>query len=189
MAGQGNFVAANGTLRSAPGGDLGLLWSTTPTAADFTLRCEWRIAQPNDNSGIFVRFPNPNSKGYNNTAYVAVHFGFEVQIDETGAPDGADQHIVLVRGDWVYDAGHAGWNEIHPVRYVQRLDNVPADFDGTAIASAELVERFAREVLDPWCLEVGRSEDPIVVEAQAEPENSWHIHPSVDGCREPVVVE
>jgi choline dehydrogenase-like flavoprotein len=92
MAGQGDFVVANGALQPAPGGDLGLLWSTTPTPTDFILRCEWRLAQPSDNSGVLVRFPNPNSKGYNNTAYVAVHFGFEVQIDETGAPDGANQH-------------------------------------------------------------------------------------------------
>jgi choline dehydrogenase-like flavoprotein len=92
MAGQGSFVVANSVLQAVPGGDLGLLWSTTPTPTDFILRCEWRLAQANDNSGVFVRFPNPNSKGYNNTAYVGVHFGFEVQIDETGAPDGADQH-------------------------------------------------------------------------------------------------
>jgi Domain of Unknown Function (DUF1080)/GMC oxidoreductase len=92
MAGQGSFVIANGVLQAAPGGDLGLLWSTTPTPPDFVLRCEWRQSQANDNSGVFVRFPNPNSKGYNNTAYVGVHFGFEVQIDETGAPDGANQH-------------------------------------------------------------------------------------------------
>jgi hypothetical protein len=92
MAGQGSFVVANGVLQAVPGGDLGLLWATTPTPADFVLRCEWRLGQDTDNSGVFVRFPNPNSKGYNNTAYVAVHFGFEAQIDETGAPDGADQH-------------------------------------------------------------------------------------------------
>jgi choline dehydrogenase-like flavoprotein len=92
LAGQGSFVVANGALQAVPGGDLGLLWCTTPTPADFILRCEWRLAQATDNSGVFVRFPNPNSKGYNNTAYVAVHFGFEVQIDETAAPDGADQH-------------------------------------------------------------------------------------------------
>jgi hypothetical protein len=92
MAGAGSFVVASGVLQAAPGGDLGLLWCTTPTPADFILRCEWRLAQANDNSGVFVRFPNPNSKGYNNTAYVAVHFGFEVQIDETGAPDGANPH-------------------------------------------------------------------------------------------------
>jgi hypothetical protein len=93
MAGQGSFMVGNGVLQAAPGGDLGLLWSTVPTPPDFILRCEWRLAQGNDNSGVSVRFPNPNSKGYNNTAYVAVHFGFEVQIDETGAPDGADQHL------------------------------------------------------------------------------------------------
>jgi choline dehydrogenase-like flavoprotein len=92
MAGQGSFAVANGVLQAAPVGDLGLLWSTTPTPTDFMLHCEWRLAQANDNSGVFVCFPNPNSKGYNNTAYVAVHFGFEVQIDESGAPDGADQH-------------------------------------------------------------------------------------------------
>jgi choline dehydrogenase-like flavoprotein len=92
LAGQGSFVVTGGVLRAVPGGDLGLLWCTTPTPRDFVLRCEWRLAQADDNSGVFVRFPNPNSKGYNNTAYVAVHFGFEVQIDETGAPDGANQY-------------------------------------------------------------------------------------------------
>jgi choline dehydrogenase-like flavoprotein len=93
MAGQGSFVVANGVLRAAPGGDLGMLWSTVPTPGDFIVRCEWQLSQANDNSGVVVRFPNPNSRGYNNTAYVGVHFGFEVQIDETGAPDGANQHL------------------------------------------------------------------------------------------------
>jgi choline dehydrogenase-like flavoprotein len=92
LAGQGSFVVTGGALQAVPGGDLGLLWCTTPTPRDFILRCEWRLAQADDNSGVFVRLPNPNSKDYNNTAYVAVHFGFEVQIDETGAPDGANQH-------------------------------------------------------------------------------------------------
>ncbi|HEX2362357.1 MAG TPA: DUF1080 domain-containing protein [Jiangellaceae bacterium] len=69
-----------------------MLWSTTPTPVDFVLRCEWRQSRADDNSGIFLRFPNPNSMGYDNTAYVAVHFGFEIQIDELGAPDGADLH-------------------------------------------------------------------------------------------------
>jgi hypothetical protein len=91
-AGQGSFVVADGALQATGGADLGLLWSTTPTPADFILRCEWRQSQADDNSGVFIRFPNPNSKGYDNPAYVAVHFGFEVQIDETGAPDGAPQH-------------------------------------------------------------------------------------------------
>lgn len=91
--------------------------------------------------------------------------------------------IILVRGDWVYDAGHSGWNEIHPVRYVQKLD-IPEEFHGATMADAALVDRFKAEVLDPWCYEVGRADDPLVRDEQEKPENSWHIHPSIDGCFE-----
>jgi hypothetical protein len=45
---------------------------------------EWLLTRYDDNSGVFLRFPDPNSKGYNNTAYVGVDFGFEVQIDNLG---------------------------------------------------------------------------------------------------------
>jgi hypothetical protein len=67
-----------------PGDGLGLLWCTTPTPADFTLRLEWMRTRDDDNSGVFVLFPHPDSKGYENTAWVGVDFGFEVQIDEKG---------------------------------------------------------------------------------------------------------
>ncbi len=91
--------------------------------------------------------------------------------------------IVLVRGDWVYDAGHGGWNEVHPVRYVQKLD-IPEEFHGATPADAALVKRFKELVLDPWCFEVGQAEDPLVREEQKKAENSWRIHPSIDGCSE-----
>ncbi len=84
MAGQGSFNVVGGALESALGNDLGLLWCTTPMPADFTLRLEWLLTRYDDNAGVFVRFPNPNSKGYNNTAYVGIDFGFEVQIDNLG---------------------------------------------------------------------------------------------------------
>ena len=45
-----------------------------------------------DNSGIFVNFPDPTQQGYDNTAYVGVNFGFEVQIDELARPDNAPIH-------------------------------------------------------------------------------------------------
>jgi choline dehydrogenase-like flavoprotein len=92
MAGRGNFIAMDGALESIPGDNIGLFWSATPTPADFVLKLEWMRTGLNDNSGVFVRFPDPNSKGYNNTAFVGVDFGFEVQIDEQGAPDGAAIH-------------------------------------------------------------------------------------------------
>jgi len=39
-----------------------------------------------------VRFPDPTSKGYSNQAWVAINFGFEIQIDEFGWPDQAGIH-------------------------------------------------------------------------------------------------
>jgi hypothetical protein len=84
MAGQGGFNIVGGALESSPGNDLGLFWCTTPMPANFILKLEWLLTRYDDNSGVFVRFPNPNSKGYNNTAYVGVDFGFEVQIDNLG---------------------------------------------------------------------------------------------------------
>jgi choline dehydrogenase-like flavoprotein len=92
IAGSGGFLIVDGALEAEPAGDLGLLWNTTPLPADFVLRLEWLRHRNDDNSGVFVRFPDPNSKGYNNTAWVGVNFGFEIQIDETAAPDGAPWH-------------------------------------------------------------------------------------------------
>jgi choline dehydrogenase-like flavoprotein len=88
----GNFALVDGTLESTPGNDLGLYWCTEPMPPNFVLRLQWLRWNHADNSGVFVRFPHPNSKGYDNTAYVGVDFGFEIQIDELGAPGGADKH-------------------------------------------------------------------------------------------------
>ena len=88
----GRFDVVDGALVARPGNDIGLLWHMTPAPADFELALEWRATSLDDNSGVFVRFPDLGSKGYDNTAYVAVHFGFEIQIDERGFPDGAPHH-------------------------------------------------------------------------------------------------
>ncbi|MFI5265875.1 MAG: family 16 glycoside hydrolase [Chloroflexota bacterium] len=93
MVGPGRFIVVNGAFESIPGGaDIGLLWYGVPMPADFSLKLQWMRTSSNDNSGVFIRFPDPNSKGYNNPAWVGVNFGFEVQIDEFGAPDGAGIH-------------------------------------------------------------------------------------------------
>jgi hypothetical protein len=88
----GRFIVVDGTLESVTGTDIGLYWCTVPTPPDFVLKLEWLRWEDWDNSGVFIRFPHPDSKGYNNTAFVGVDFGFEVQIDEIGAPDGAPIH-------------------------------------------------------------------------------------------------
>jgi hypothetical protein len=91
----GHFLVVDGSLESVTGTDIGLFWCTTPMPADFVLRFDWLRWEDYDNSGMFIRFPNPeaqNFRNYNNNAYVAVDFGFEVQIDEFGTPDGQDIH-------------------------------------------------------------------------------------------------
>jgi hypothetical protein len=63
-----------------------------PTPASFELALEFRLDEASDNSGVFVRFRDPESFGYDNAAWAAVHDGLEVQIDETARPDGAGVH-------------------------------------------------------------------------------------------------
>jgi hypothetical protein len=84
MAGGGHFIVVDGVLEAVPGNELGLFWCTTPTPENFVLRLEWLSTRADDNAGVFVRFPDPDSKGYINTHFVAVDFGFEVQIDDRG---------------------------------------------------------------------------------------------------------
>lgn len=85
----GGVLLVDRSLESVPGNDVGMFWHTDPTPHDFTLKLEWLRWREDDNSGVFIRFPHPDSKDYNNTAYVAIDFGFEIQIDQLGRPDGA----------------------------------------------------------------------------------------------------
>jgi len=100
MAGRGTFHMIDGALQSVPSFDLGLLWCTIPMPQNYRLELEFMIRTFNTNSGVFVRFRNPQSTGYYNPAWSAVFIpgvpatasGFEVQIDNTGAPDGLAKH-------------------------------------------------------------------------------------------------
>lgn len=89
----GTFDLVDGALVARPGSDIGLYWYTRTAPPDYELSVEFMQSSLADNAGVFVRFPDPDSKGYNNTAYVAVDFGFEIQIDGVGAPDGAPKHL------------------------------------------------------------------------------------------------
>jgi len=88
----GRFALKAGTLEAQPGTDLGLLWYTQPSPPNFILKVEWMMTGPDDNSGVFIRFPHPEQQKYDSTAWVAINFGFEIQIDERARPDGAAVH-------------------------------------------------------------------------------------------------
>jgi len=101
MAGRGSFHVVDGTLQSVPSFDLDLLWCTIPMPQGL----EFFIRTVETNSRVFVRFRNPQSTGYYNPAWSAVFIpgmlstpnGFEVQIDNTGAPDGLPKHRIGAR--------------------------------------------------------------------------------------------
>jgi choline dehydrogenase-like flavoprotein len=100
MAGRGTFHIADGALQSVPSFDLGLLWCAIPMPQNYRLELEFFIRTFQTNSGVFVRFRNPESTGYYNAAWSAVFIpampapasGFEIQIDNTAAPDGRPRH-------------------------------------------------------------------------------------------------
>jgi len=109
MAGGGNFSRFGRILiaqQDARG--IGLLFYKAQRFENFILRVDFLLPHPrgnnNDNSGVFIRFRDPRLPDPapdpvdppNNAAFVAVHTGFEIQIDEEargdkrfGEPDGS----------------------------------------------------------------------------------------------------
>jgi len=70
-------------------GGPGLYWYVKEQFTNVVLRVEWRTAAQSDNSGIYLRTPPFDAP---NALQAADTQGSEVQIDESGAPDGADVH-------------------------------------------------------------------------------------------------
>jgi len=91
QAGPGGFRIDNGMLVTV--GGMGLLWYAARQFGNFELKVDWKVTKKSDNSGIFVRFPAPTVP--NEPAgdpRVAIQHGYEIQIDDEGAPDGDRIH-------------------------------------------------------------------------------------------------
>lgn len=108
--GAGSFSLIDGSIVAYPEGDLGLLFFAPRVFGDFVLRLQFRLDTLDDNSGVFVRSRDPRlpvpdrtnpavTHPYSNQAWVPVHTGFEVQIDERAQPAGMDKN----RTGAVYD--------------------------------------------------------------------------------------
>jgi hypothetical protein len=90
--------------------------------------------------------------------------------------------LVAIHGRWVYDAGHQGQNELHPVKTIQKVPEHSAR-DEAAISA--------------WCKRIGEvppagsdahtqgltPDQQTVRDAQLRPENRWIFHPAIDGCQ------
>ena len=57
---------------------LGLLWHRQ-SFREFILMLDWKVAKQSDNSGVFVRFPDPSED-----PRIVDRRGYEIQIDDTG---------------------------------------------------------------------------------------------------------
>ena len=82
QAGPGSFQEVGGELVAV--GGMGLLWYAAREYADFTLRLDWLATKREDNSGVFVRFPDPRGD-----PWAAVHNGYEIQIHDASTGEQA----------------------------------------------------------------------------------------------------
>jgi hypothetical protein len=79
----------------------GLYWYTKEQFGNFVLSLEWRISRREENSGIYIRIPDPNIA---NPLQAADALGHEIQIDQRGfdSATGTEGHPLKVTGA-IYD--------------------------------------------------------------------------------------
>ena len=109
---------------------MGMLWHPT-SVKDFILLLEWKVRRKQDNSGVFVRFPDPGDN-----PWVAVHKGYEIQVCDTAKAKHRTGSVYSFQDATAVPTKPVGeWNhyEIH-VRgqhYVVWINGVPVnDFRG-----------------------------------------------------------
>jgi hypothetical protein len=85
MCGPGAFVLRDEAIVTE--GGMGLLWYKKKRFRDFVLKVDWKTSRKEDNSGIFVRFPNPL-----NDPWIAVNEGYEIQIYDAEPSEGNATH-------------------------------------------------------------------------------------------------
>jgi hypothetical protein len=112
-------------------------------------------------------------------------------IDDPRVGDGGGElhfgDLVVATGRWVYDAGHKGWNELHPLKIIQRIDEKGYaadkidDLRNRWCALLAVVPPFTPAGdTPPDGMTSGQTE---TWNNQRQPGNQWILHPDLDGCR------
>ncbi len=85
--GPGEMTVEDGLIRTH--GGMGLLYWTGGKLGNCVIRVVFRMRDPNDNSGVFIRIPiEPREE------WMPVHYGYEVQIDNEPEKSNEDDHHV-----------------------------------------------------------------------------------------------
>ncbi|WP_136520863.1 family 16 glycoside hydrolase, partial [Cellulomonas telluris] len=107
QAGPGGFTVENCALTSV--GGLGMLWYSERSFADHVVKLQFKLSDDGDNSGVFMRFPDPGTD-----PNVAIDEGHEIQIKE-GQPNDEPQKTGSVYNFDREDARNANppgeWND------------------------------------------------------------------------------
>ena len=85
MCGPGMFFLGHNKIISK--GGMGLLWYTKKKFLNFILKVDWKTSARGDNSGVFVRFSDPDDD-----PWIAVNTGYEIQICDAEPVDGNATH-------------------------------------------------------------------------------------------------
>jgi sugar phosphate isomerase/epimerase len=120
-----------GVLKSQ--GGMGLLWYSVKKYRDFVLELDYKCAQNNTNSGVFVRVPGvPSSDDY-------IYHSFEVQIDDAGEgihKTGAIYDAQAPARDAAKPAGQ--WNHM---KITCRGGHIDVDINGTNVINWNMEPR------------------------------------------------
>ena len=111
-----------------------------------------------------------------------------------GSLDG--RAVVVITGSWIYDSGHDGWNEIHPVTACQVIGRLTDEgWAGFKYTDKATNLEFTLDTVDNvvtfrefWCEMLKGAQEAEEDGNRDDPKNEWVIHPLIDGCKPPPII-
>ena len=100
--------------------------------------------------------------------------------------------LVIIKGDWIYDSLHIGWNEFHAVHDCQVIMRGltfgapwPADIGmGLGLETPDRVKAAVKF----WCDMLDNATIAQVNGNRDDPAQNWVVHPAIDGCTKVVIL-
>jgi hypothetical protein len=105
--------------------------------------------------------------------------------------------VIAMKGNWVYDSLHEGWNEIHAIHACQIIGETTDGKTWPKIISApgggtvELdlgTPEGVKEAIGIWCLSFKQAEDAEGGGNRDDPAQNWVVHPLIDGCSRVIIL-